>query len=89
MVSDLGHSIAMLDRAVDRRAEDDERMLTMTLSTPYNGRADYLIVARFECGTERMVAFHSAPTAWECLKGFCDRLHNNSLVLREDEYANR
>jgi len=83
----VGSALIRLENSVERWAEEDVRLVSFTVSTPYKGRADYLVVGRFEAGTNRYVAFHSAETVYEALKGFCDRMENKTLKLREDQYA--
>lgn len=87
LVADIGAAISLLDRAVDRRAEDDMILETFTVQTHYKRGTGWLVVARFNCGGQRMVAFHGADTGWEALKGFASKLNNNQLRLKEDEYA--
>jgi len=87
LVQDIGGAIALLDRAIDRLAEDDIRIYSWTVKTHYAGRDDWLAVVRAEAGQNKLVAFHSAETGWELIMGLANRINNKSLKWGEDEYA--
>lgn len=87
IVSAVGAPIVGLESSIDAWAEDDVRLMSFTVSTYHKTGGDYLVVARFEAGGEKFVAFHSADTVWEALKGFANRMRNKDLKLKEDEYA--
>jgi len=87
IAQDIGTAIVLLERAIESQAEEDCMLLSFTVTTPWAGREEYLVVARFMTGGDRMVAFSSGPTVWEALKTFSNRFANKTLTLKEDKYA--
>lgn len=87
VVSSIGQSIVNLERALERLDEEDFAIISITVNTVYGGRDDYMVVVRARAGDKRVVAFHSAATYWEAIKGAADRIVNGTLKFKEDQYA--
>ena len=85
----VGQTVIIADGVIERMAEEDVILMSMTVQTPYRGRDDYLVVGRFQAGGRSLVAFHGASTFWEAVKGFLDRMINRTLVMKEDQYADK
>lgn len=88
VAENIGQTVIIANGVMERLDEEDVALLSITVNTPYGAREDFLVVGRFRVGTERKVAFHSAGTFYEALKGFLDRLINRTLVMKDDQYAN-
>lgn len=83
----IGTSVGRVDGALGRYADDDVFLRTVTIRAPEEGQGDYFVVSRWWVGGEQKVAFHSAGTFWEAVKGLADRMQNGSLTFKDDQYA--
>jgi hypothetical protein len=86
-VEKYGWSMVNADHWVERLADDDFRVLSITVNTPQSGRDDYLVVVRVEAGTNRLVAFVGGSTLHDALSSAFNKLGNGTLKLQEDKYA--
>jgi hypothetical protein len=72
---------------VERLAEDDYNVLSLTVNTPMGGRDDYLVVVRVMTGGARYVGFVGGSTLHDAVSSALNKLGNGTLKLQEDKYA--
>lgn len=87
LVANLADSVVRADGAIERWGDEDVYIQSMTISTIWKGRDDYMVVVRANVGGQSKVAFHAAETFYEAVKGVCDRIVNKSLAWKDDQYA--
>lgn len=86
----VGESLALLDRLALRLREEDELDVSgLSVRFPQGSGAEYLITVRARVDGVRVVAFHSAYTMGEALRGLYNRISTNKLKWKVDEYADR
>lgn len=86
----VGESLALLDRLVVNLREDGELDVRgLSVRFPAGSGAEYLVTVRAEAGGVQVVAFHSAYTLGETLRGLYNRMAKSKLKWKEDEYGNK
>lgn len=81
----LGVNLEVLDTRLAQMDAEGVRVQSITLRMPTGDKPECLVVVRADCDAGRMVAFHSAPTAWEAFNGTLERLYNRSIKWKEDQ----
>lgn len=86
----VGESLALLDRlAVQLRDDDELDVSGLSVRFPAGSGAEYLVTVRARAGAVAVVAFHSAFTLGEVLRGLYNRMAAGKMKWKEDEYANK
>lgn len=83
----VGDSLVRADYQIEERGLEGEKLVGITIQTVWTRGNDYLIVGRLRVNGEAYVAFHSADTLYEAIRGFCERYTNRTLEWKEDQYA--
>ena len=83
----IGDSLVRMDVQVEERGFEGETLMGMTIQTPWKRGDDWMVVLRANFEGEPMVAFHTADTLYEVMRGVAERFVNKSLEWKEDEYA--
>lgn len=74
------------ERILERMFEEETYVTGISFRFPHDDRLEYLAVVRVDGHAGRQVGFHNAPTFLEVVTGTVERLKNNSLRFKEDEY---
>jgi len=82
-----GVVVVGFDQAVERADDRDVWFQGLSVRPPTALRAEWLVVMRVNTEEQPVVAFHSAGTFAEALKGALERFENGSLVWKDDAYA--
>ncbi len=86
----VGEALALLDRlVVTQRDEGMVDVSGLSVRFPPGSGAEYLVTVRGDVDGAPCVAFHSAYTLGELLRGLYNRMKAGKLKWRSDEYANR
>lgn len=83
----IGESIVRADQRIEDYGLDGYQLMSLTVQTPWKRGSEFLVVGRIETGGSKYVAFHSADTLYEALRGFCERFTDKRLELKEDTYG--
>lgn len=83
----IGETIVRADNRIQEFGNDDVRLMSLTVQTPWKRGDGYLVIGRIETGGQSYVAFHSSDVLYEALRGFFDRFNDSTLELKEDQYA--
>ena len=81
----VGEAIIHFDRYQDNATPANFVVTRLTINTPHSGRADWMIVAKGYCEQQAVVAFYSAPSLAEAIRGFWHKLAQGELKLHEDK----
>lgn len=79
-------AVARLDGLLDTSDERGVSIEGISVRCPNYEREGWLLVIRARTDEGAVVAFHDAPTFLEACVGLSNRIRNNSLKWREDEY---
>ena len=83
----IGEAITRVDGGIGTKIEEGTFLLGITIKAPVDQGADWLAVVRADVEGVRVVAFHSADTLTDVIKGACNRYTYNKLKWKDDEYA--
>lgn len=80
-------AVMTFEHTTRKYSEDGMTLLSFTVRLPEVQGGEYLLIARVQNGTERLVCFRSGDFLAEVLAGFIRALQYGTLKLREDRYA--
>ena len=81
----VGEAVISFDRYQDVAGPSNFVITRLTIKTPHDQRADWMIVAKGYCEQVAVVAFYSAPSLAEAFRGFWYKLANGELKLHDDK----
>lgn len=82
----LGEKVYDLDRIINRLDESDLWVEALRFRAPNDNDSQWLAVVTARQDGTPVVGFHGAATFQETLEGLVNRLANNSMKWRPDEY---
>lgn len=71
----------------DHLAADDFLITHIRIIHPGITSGEYKVVVKATIGDKKVVAFHNGRSLLDVLQGMCNRLENNTLQFREDQYG--
>lgn len=83
----IGEALVRADQRIEDFGLEGYQLMSLTIQTPWKRGSEFLVVGRIETGGTKCVAFHSADTLYEALRGFCERFTDKRLELKEDQYG--
>lgn len=83
----LGEQLVRVDQLTARDDAESYYIHNLTVRWPTDSNADYLVVLRRNGPEGKQVAFHSADTFAEVVRGTLAKWQNKSLQWKEDSYA--
>lgn len=87
--SRLSYALHKLDFVVQEDDERDPWLVGLRIKPPGDDSAEWLVVATGDTLEGAVVAFHTAGTLTEALRGVAERYVNKTLKWRDDEYRRK
>jgi len=85
----MGIKLVQLQNAIADLADDDVYVHSLKLVSKSNEADDWLVVLTVDTPDGAKIAFSSGSTIADGLSGLGNRLANNSVKWRNDEYRNK
>jgi hypothetical protein len=74
----------MLDEWLEMSGEMVDRLIEVRVKGPKTIGGDTLVIVKALVEGKRKIAFHSAASSSEAVKGALEKVYNDSLVFKDD-----